>query len=322
MQRKFKAVLLIAAMLLMSVALTGCGEMVEIPPAHVGKMSTGAGLQEGTLPPSKIRINRGGCPFSACDGIILVETSDQAIKEEIVLFMPQDKLNLTVEIRGTISIAPAAAEAVFSRITADPTGQEHVSLIKITKVYLAYAQPIIKEQVRQVVASYTIAEVMENRERISHEMAQKVSAALKGTPITVANFGFANVQPPQVIIDAEQSAKQREIAVKQAEADKLVALKQAEAALEVARKQQEVDLLEAETQVLVNKKLAEGVNNAFIAQRGLGVLEELAKSDNHLIIIPQEAFGNPTLLLGAMNASRFGPAARTPAAPAKVEEEK
>lgn len=111
-------------------------------------------------------------------------------------------------------------------------------------------------------------------------------------------LGLANVKPPDVIIKAQEAAAERTIAIEQAEADKLVSLKKAEAALEVARKQQEVELIEAETQVLVDKKLAEGVSDAWLRQRGLSVLEKLAAGDNKIIFLPTEALNNPGIMLG------------------------
>jgi hypothetical protein len=78
----------------------------------------------------------------------------------------------------------------------------------------------------------------------------------------------------------------------------MVKLTEAQAALEVAKKQQEVDLVEAETQARVNEVLAKGVTPAFVTQRMIKVLEELAKSPNKVFIVPDEVLGNPALMLG------------------------
>ena len=143
-------------------------------------------------------------------------------------------------------------------------------------------------------------QVMENREEISAELSKKVRARLKSTPITTIRFGLADVQPPKVIVDAQEAAKKREIEIQKAQADKIIKLTEAEAALEVAIKQQDVDLKEAETQVLVNKKLAEGVTQAWVTQRSLKVLEKL-QNGNHVILMPTEAYSNPAMMVGIMN---------------------
>ena len=46
----------LAALMIATTALSGCGTAVEVPPAHVGKLSTESGLQEGIIHPSKFRL--------------------------------------------------------------------------------------------------------------------------------------------------------------------------------------------------------------------------------------------------------------------------
>lgn len=294
--------IMLAAVLLCAPLLFACGQTVEIPPAHVGKLSTSSGLQEGIIQPSKMRLSN---LCIVCDNLVLAEASDYAVKERMQIFIPRDKLNLKVDVRGTFAISSnqANVEKIFARIPADATPSDRVTKISMKKVYGTYANPVIREVVRAIITKYSIAEVMENRDAISTELAKAVRERLKATPITTIYFGLADVQPPDVIVKAQEAAKEREIQIQRAEADKLVKLKEAEAALEVAIKQQQVDLKEAETQVLVNQKLAEGVNRAFIAQRSLKILEQMAQSNNKIFFLPMEAMSNPSMILGPINQS-------------------
>lgn len=288
---------------LVAIFLTGCGQVVEVPPAHVAKKSTPSGLQEGIIPPSKIRLPFCFFPGQICQNLILSEAPDYGVKEEMTIFMPKDKLNLTVDVRGVFSISSdeSNVEKIFSRITAESI-DDRVSIIRMTRVYKTYGAPVVRSAVRSVIRKYSIMEVMENSENISQELAKVVREKLKTTPISTIRFGLADLQPPKVIVDAQEAATKREIEIRQAEANKLVLLKEAEAALEVAYKQQEVDLKEAETQVLVAKKLAEGVSPAWIAQRGIKAIEKL-ENGNHVILMPTEAFNNPAVMMGVMNKS-------------------
>ena len=285
-----------------ALSLSGCiGEQTEVPPAHVGKMSTESGLQNGIIQPSKFRLE-GFC-FN-CDSLILAEASDYGARESMQIYMPRDELNLTVDVRGIFSISAEEQniEQVFARVPAVATNQARVRLIPMSTVYNTYAQPIVRETIRSVITKYSIAEVMENRDVISTEMSAAVRDRLASTPITTISFGLADVQPPAVIVAAREAAKEREIAIQRAEADKQVALKEAEAAYEVAVQQQEVDLKEAETQVLVNQKLTEGVNEAFVTQRWLKIMAALAENpEGRVIILPYEAIGNPALMMGTFN---------------------
>lgn len=114
----------------------------------------------------------------------------------------------------------------------------------------------------------------------------------------VIQFGLSDIQPPEVIVNAQEMAKEREVAIETAEAQKQVQLKEAEAQLEVARKQQEIDLVEAETQVLVEQKISEAVNEAFVTQRALKILDKMAENNNKTFVLPMEAFKKPELLMG------------------------
>jgi hypothetical protein len=282
-------------------AVVGCGPRVEVPTAHVGKRSTTSGLQEGIIQPSKFRL-QFQWPGTTGDSLILVEAADYPAIEKMQIFMPKDELNISLEVRGTFAISSndQNVNKVFARISPQKIA-DRISKIGMQKVYGTYAQPVIRETTRSIITNYSIQEVMSNREAIGQELAVAIKERLKNTPITTIYFGLADVQPPEVIVIAQESAKKREIAIKEAENEKMVSLKKAEAAYEVAIKQQQVDLKEAETHVLVNKKLTEGVNEAFVTQRALKVLNALAENNNTVFFMPMEAMKNPTMILGAMN---------------------
>lgn len=223
-----------------------------------------------------------------------------------MIYMPKDQLNLKVDLRGivTVSSGEENINQIFDRVTAKPTDSSRVRLIPLSSVYSIYAQPIIREVVRSALTKYSIAEVMASRAKVSAELTELIRSKLSTTPISVKQLGLADVQPPEVIVRAREAAKEREIAIQRAEADKQVKLKEAEAALEVAKKQQQVDLKEAETQVLVNQKLTEGVNEAFVTQRWLKVMDQLSlNTSGKVIILPYEAMKNPSLMIGVSNYS-------------------
>lgn len=298
--------LYVIAFILIMFMLVSCGPRVEVPTAHVGKRSTSSGLQEKLIYPSKFRL-QFQWPGTTGDSLILVEAADYAVQEKMRIFIPKDELNLELEVRGTFAISnnEENVNKVFARISPNKLS-DRIYYIQMDTVYQTYAQPIIREAVRSIITNYTISEIMNNREAIGQELAQSVIEKLKNTPITSIYFGLADIQPPQVIVRAQESAKEREIAIKEAENEKMVSLKKAEAAYEVAVKQQEVDLKEAETQVLVNKKLTEGVNEAFVTQRALKVLASLAENENTVFFLPMEAMKNPSIMMGMLNRENLG----------------
>lgn len=280
--RKFAALSLAAAAIL---GLTACGEPVEVPPAHVGKILTADGFRKDTLPPSKFRLDP--C-FTLCDKLVVVEAADFAAKETMKLFMPKDQLNLDIEVRGVFAIENNAetVNKVFDRISALEQSK-YLSVIPMAKVYETYATQVIRETVRSIMTEYTIQQVMESREAIGQRLLQEIRGKLAASPIQAVQFGLADIQPPEVIVKAKEVAASREIAIQQEEANKQIELKKAEAAIEIAEKDKIVRLKKAEAILAENQKVAESVNEKYLMYRYLEVLEEAAKSDS-TIFFPLE----------------------------------
>lgn len=300
-------VLRLFAMLGLLFTLSGCiGQTVEVPTAHRGMISTSEGLKEGILAPSKLRLSN---LCLTCDSLILAEISDYGITETFDLYMPKDRLNMTVEVRGTFATSDDEKDLtlIFSRVSANPTS-DRVKTIDAARVYQIYAEQIVREKSRAVLAKYDMATVLDQRDAVSAELFASITKALDGRPIKVLNFGLNEAQPPSVVMQAELKRKEREIGILQAEANKEVRLREAQADLEVAKMRQAADLKEAETQVLVEQKLKEGFSHAFVAQRGLRILEELARSENKVIFLPTEALNNPSVMIGGLGSSLAGPA--------------
>ena len=284
-----------------SATFVSCGKLVDVPPAHVGKIKLASGIQDELKYPSTFRLPPA---LTVRNELILVETSHFAIEENIKLFMPGDKLNLTFDVRGTLFISPDQSAEIFEKITA--RRQQHnsrVSLITANDVYNIYGKQLVRSLVRTIMSDYTIEDVMNKRSEINAQLAKEISAMFtdKKYPLGVIQFGLADIQYPDVIVKAQELAKEREVAIATAEAQKMVSLKEAEAALEVAKKQQEIDLVEAETQVLVENKISEAVSPAFVTQRSLKILDKMADNPSKTFILPMEAFRKPEMLMGIYN---------------------
>lgn len=299
---------------LLVAVLGGCGSRVEVPTGHVGKVLAPSGLESGIKSPSTFRLP-WVAPWSANYRLILAEVSDTAKEEHMKVFMPEDNLNLEFDLRMVLAI-PAEEqriENIFSRLTPETTGSDSVLRIDFDKVYETYGKNPVREVARAVVAKYTITHVLTNREAVSAEIQAAVTKALKDSPLVVLNAGLADVQPPQVIVAAQEAAKEREIAITKAEAQRAVEMTEADTKLQVAKKQQEIDLVEAETQARVNEVLAKGVTPAFVTQRMIRVMEEMAKSPNKVFFIPEAALQNPAMMMGVMHNAMgpAGPSAQT-----------
>lgn len=277
------------------------GAPVEVPPAHVGKILTPDGFTDGVIPPSKFRLDP--CMY-LCDSLITAETSDYASTEQMRVFMPKDELNLTVDVRGIYSVSSDedVVNRVFDRLPASRVS-DRMARISMQDVYHTYAAQVVRETVRTILADYTIEQVMSNREEIGNRLFKQVREELQRTPIEVIQFGLADMQPPEVIIKAQEMAKQREIAIREAEYNKQVALKKAEAEIELAEKDKIVRLKKAEAILAENLKVAESVSEKYLAYRYLDVMEQAAQS-NATIFFPLDMTDSAGLQNRIFNQNR------------------
>lgn len=291
-----KRILLLVAALTVLAAIGCTTTTIDVPPAHVAKLQTQSGLSDDIIQPGLVKLSNR---CAACDQLIIAEVSDYAVEETMRVFMPQDQLNLQVDVRGVYRIEPGKYHEVFSRIPARDTGNlrvaqegegnsNRVKFITMSQAYETYAKQVVREATRTVLTKYSIQEVMEKREAIGAELHTAVANSLAVTPIQPSIFGFADIQPPAIIVTANEQKREREIAIEKAQAEKLVALTQAEAQKEIAVKQQEIDLIEAETQKLVQDVLNQSVSPQFVTQRYLKFLQAAAESDN-VVFIPFSA---------------------------------
>jgi regulator of protease activity HflC (stomatin/prohibitin superfamily) len=293
--------------------LVGCGARVEVPPAYVGKILTKNGYKPDTVPPSKFRLDWCTYPGGYCDKLVLLEASDTPIEEKLKVFMPKDKLNLTVDARGTMSVTTegAVVDQLYARVISQETDNNDVNVITANRIYKTYGVQAVRGIVRSELANYTIAEIMANRDVVSTKIHAAITKKLKETktPIQISRFELADVQPPEVIVTAQEAAKEREIDIQKAEADAQVEMVRAERNLEVAKAERLVEREKAEAIAEQNKIAAESITAEVLEYKRLETAKEiytaLAASGN-TIIIPADSSGFSNIADSAVFAKLVG----------------
>jgi regulator of protease activity HflC (stomatin/prohibitin superfamily) len=278
----------VIVIMLAAAVLAGCGQKVEVPPAHVGKIQTKNGYAPDTIAPSKFRLP--AC-WAYCDRLVLLEASDRGFTETMTLFMPKDKLNLKVDVRGTLTVPTAqkTVDALYDRLPAEDLGDSR-SIIRAHQVYLTYGQQALRGIIRSELVKYTISEILEEREAISSNIHEAIRSKMDSThtPLIVSRFELADIQPPAVIVEAQQAAVEREIGIQRAEADAQVEMVQAERALEVAKLDRLVEREKAEAIAEQNRIAAKAITPEILAYKRLETAQAiylaLAASDNTIIV--------------------------------------
>jgi hypothetical protein len=279
----------IITLLIATTLLTACGERVKVPPAHVGKVLTKSGYQEGFVNPSQFRLE--AC-MAYCDKLVLLKASDGSVTESMELFMPKDQLNMTFAISATVRIErnEKTINDIFDRVPAEQFNNDegdNVSIITLNRVYEIYAQQKLKSIARSLLASYSINDIASNRSMVENELIAKLQTMFEGTPLRLVQVSLSDVQFPEIITKAKIASKEREVAIEQAKNEKLVSMVKAEAELELAKKDRLVRLERARTIKEENELTAASVSDKYLEYKKLEVMEEIAKSGK-AIYMPME----------------------------------
>lgn len=266
--------------------MTGCGEKVEVPPAHVGKIMTKDGYQDNLIPTSKLRLD--AC-WAYCDRLVVLDVADHAYQENLSIFIPEDKLNLGVSVKTTLSINPKKTAELFTSVP--PTEQSsYLSLIESQKIYNTYASQIIQTETREYLSKFSIAEIASSNERINSELRDRLSKVVEQrTPFSVRYVGLTNIQYPQIIIAAQEASAERREAIQREEAQLQVSKVQLERELQEARMTRAIEKEKAETEAVAQRTLAESVDPRVL---------ELKKLENQRAWIEKWQGGVPQTVMG------------------------
>lgn len=290
-----KIVKMIGAMLVAGM-LAACGSQVEVPPAHVGKIMTKDGYQDNLIPTSKFRL--APC-LAYCDRIVLLDVSDKSYTENLSIFIPQDKLNLGVSVRTTLSVNPKKTTELFNSLSPQPVDGD-VSLIASESIYRTYAAQIIQAEVREYLSQHSIGEIASSNEKINADIRERLSKALEQrTPFTVRYVGITGIEYPRIITDAQEKAAERREAIQQEEAQLQISKVKLERELQEARLNRAIEKEKAETEALAQSTLAASVDSRVLELRRLE--NERAWIDKWQGVLPTTVMGGgavPMMNLG------------------------
>lgn len=265
-----------------AVSLTGCGSRVEVPPAHVGKIMTKDGYKEGIVETSKFRLDF--CTVY-CDKLVTLDVSDHAITEQMQLFIPKDKLNMSFDIKMTLAVNPEKYEQIYSLIPPTTDNNETVSHIEWNRVYRTYVQNIVIAQAREVLSQYSISEIASSRDAINQEISQVLSNTIsERTPFILRYAGIADVAYPEIIIRAQENAAERREMINQENAQLEISKVQLERELQEEQMKRAIEVEKAEADAQVNAILADSVSDRYVQYRRLQVLEQMANSKNKVFV--------------------------------------
>lgn len=278
----FKNIRRITLVSLAALALTACGEKVEVPPAFKGKVLSESGFLPESYPPSKFRLSP--C-MMYCDRLVLVETADVGAQEQFDLFMPKDQLSMPFAIRFTYSIRSDDKwlDTIVAAVPAK-TSESGQQFISAEQIYIRYGAPAMRSVVLEVLSQYTINDVASSRQMVNSKIVEAITRAFENTPILIKNVALDNVQFPEIITQQKIIAAQRRIDIEKEEAEQQVQLVKIETELEVAKANRAVRREQAEAAREENEIYAASISDKYLEYRQLEILEALAKSGSSTFV--------------------------------------
>ena len=285
--RKFGIVAKAAALAMAATLMVGCGEKVEVPPGFVGKIMTKDGYQEGMIPTSKLRLP---ICMNYCDRMVVLDATDKSFIEPMKIFIPSDKLEVTLDVRATLSVDPMKAESLFNKLPQQAISDQY-SVINADSIYKTYGQQVLQAEVRAYLTQYTISEIASNNEKINADiqvLLQKVMG--ERTPFQVRYAGLTNIQFPPTIVNAQIAAAERREQIQKEEAQLAVSKVQMERELQEARLNRQIEKEKAETEAIKIEAQAAAVTPQTIRMKELEV--EQLKAEKWDGKLPQTVMGS------------------------------
>lgn len=276
--------------------LSACGEQVEVPPAHVGKIMTSDGYNKGLVPISKFRL--AAC-WTYCDKLVLLDISDKAQGEAMTIFMPEDKLNVELGVQVTLSINPSKVEGLFSTLSPQPTTIDSSTYqIDWASIYKTYASQVVQTETREYISQYSIAQMAGQLEKVNLELREALTKRLEErTPFNVRYVGITTIKYPAIITEAQENAAERRERIQQEEAQLQISKVTLERELQEAQLKRKIDLEKAETEARAQEIQREVVDDKVFALRRIenerawiekwdGKLPATVYGENAMMMVP------------------------------------
>lgn len=273
--------IVLALMMFMSLALTGCGYST-VPPAAKGKVLSTTGYSPGVYETGKYLL-------WGRDEMVILDTSTQTYGENVSVKMTDNlDLKFTVKFRTRI----AGDEKVINSMFNDIKHQDYQ--VTLPMVYKVYGQDVVQSVARSVVGKYSTEEVAANFDKITADLYSQLSAKMKNSPLEMSNITLANLDYPDTIDEAYKLQGAKRLAIETEASNQAVEMVKKTNELSLATANYAIEMKKAETLRDTNATTGAGLSDKLLAYRALEVQEKMAEN-KAAVFVPYDAIGSSGL---------------------------
>lgn len=248
--------LIIALIAFCSLYTLGCNEVV--PPGFIGVRQEPSGIQAEALQPG-----RHTC-YGRCE-MLLIETSETTYKEKMSVLC-KDELNMKFDLKVRARLAVTDGEGMRAVLNNQGSKMKK-GVLDFDVLYNNYVRPQARSITRFYVSQYSTTDIRERRAEIQEVIAKDLRAALKGTPVEITMVVTSNLDYPEVITNAMEKKRKREIELQEEVAKQQMEVLRADNRMKIAEKMRIVRAAEAQAEAAYNVILAKSLTPAYLSVR-------------------------------------------------------
>ena len=219
-----------------------------------------------------------------------------------------DDLNMKFDLKVRARLKTSDGKsmmAVLNRQGAKMQWKGKRGVLAFSNLYETYVSGPARSIARGEVSKYNTTDIRGNRKAIEKAIRDELLLAVKGTPVEITMLVTSNLDYPDVITDAMEAKRKREIGIEQEKAQQAIELLKVENRLKIAQKEKITRAAEAEAEGAYNQVMARSLSDKYLKLRGIEAKLKLYETigPNDKIIVTDGSSITPML-----NVNPSGPA--------------
>jgi hypothetical protein len=258
-------------LLILVVSFASCTQ--NIPVGYVGMITTTGGLQDEVY-------NPGNVSCWGRDKLYLLETSEEKHSTKMDILC-KDELNFqfTVNTRTKLDYQNKAdvKDILQNKGGSATKHAEGIWRLDYDVIYNTYVSSVVDAVSRSVVSKYETTQIRENRDAIQSAIYKGIKEKLKGTPVKLITAELTNFDYPDIITEALEKAKQRQIDREQEKHVQELRLMRLDNERIATIKQKEVNRLKGQAEAVYIQEIQKVLNTRYLTLKEIESNEILYK---------------------------------------------